>query len=169
MPEKQTDRLSFLWNVHSYTHEYIRFADAKACVVIAWAGALLGFLISADAHKGLLTLPCNWQVFLLRFAAVLAFACLAASFVLAVIVVLPRVQKGTSKGFVFWKSIVAHGSMDHFRDAVRHLSESDLESEICNHLSIVASVADRKYWLITWSIGIGLLGSIAAAIVLLLR
>ena len=34
--------LDFLWNVHSYTNEYIRFADAKAAFVVTIAAALVG-------------------------------------------------------------------------------------------------------------------------------
>jgi hypothetical protein len=40
----------FIWKVHSYTNEYIRFADAKAGAVIAWCSALTAALFAAKAH-----------------------------------------------------------------------------------------------------------------------
>jgi len=40
----------FAWKVHAYTNDYIRFADAKAGVVITWCASLVALLFAAKAH-----------------------------------------------------------------------------------------------------------------------
>jgi hypothetical protein len=37
----------FLWQVHEYTNEYIRFADTKAAFIVAASTALIGTSISS--------------------------------------------------------------------------------------------------------------------------
>src|SRR5437763_11946832 len=42
--------LEFLWKVHSYTNDYIRFADTKAGIALALVAGLLATLFGSKAH-----------------------------------------------------------------------------------------------------------------------
>ena len=47
----EQDQNEFFWKVHSYTNEYIRFADTKAELVIGWTLALVGALRSGRTQE----------------------------------------------------------------------------------------------------------------------
>jgi hypothetical protein len=48
-PDKNADATAkFLWDVHKYTNDYIRFADTKAAFVAAASTALIGTLVGSN-------------------------------------------------------------------------------------------------------------------------
>jgi hypothetical protein len=44
-------QIEFAWHVHTYTNEYVRFADTKAAAVLAISAGLIGGLFAAKAHR----------------------------------------------------------------------------------------------------------------------
>ncbi len=98
------DRDGFLWNVHSYINEYIRFADTKAELVIGWITAITGGLLAVQFQKKLNL--CHMA----GIASSIGFGLLVLSFVFAFLVLLPRLRTSQPKGFIFWRSIRASGS-----------------------------------------------------------
>lgn len=160
----------FLWNVHSYLNEYIRFADAKAVVVIAWASALFGALHSADAHHFLdprtftLTSPEFW-LSLHGIGAFLGFALLTGSFTVAVGSIIPRLWDGTKPGFIFWGNVLRYAGPADFYSAL--LNEPDLPRHLAEHIYTLARIATTKYSRIAWAIRLAFLGSIAAGLTVL--
>jgi hypothetical protein len=47
----------FIWKVHPYTNDYIRFADTKAAAVIAWCVSLISLLFASKAHHRFIQAP----------------------------------------------------------------------------------------------------------------
>jgi|SRR5208337_832171 len=126
-----TPSIEFIWKVHDYTNNYIRFADTKAALVIVVASGLTASLYAAQAHHYFrlsrlsLHAASGWAT-LLGVGSLLAFLCLGGSIFLAVLAVVPRlrlqpragrtlVQKPLHSsgeqpvGYVFWRSILACG------------------------------------------------------------
>ena len=146
MTEEQQARVDFLWNVHSYTNEYIRFADTKAALTVAWATALLGVLYAERVHAVPNPETGFWVTSLLAAAA------LCAGFVLSVWSILPRLlcnpiarssPKNTktiatkSVGLIYWGDVLS------LNDAVTYqLNVSKLDDE--NFVGVRVTVNDIK-------------------------
>ncbi|MCY2926387.1 MAG: hypothetical protein NT031_13295 [Planctomycetota bacterium] len=61
VPDDGKPALEFAWNTHRYLNEYIRFADAKAGVVIAVCSALVASLYAGKVYSFLMkTAPAGW-------------------------------------------------------------------------------------------------------------
>ena len=69
-----TGHRDFLWKVHSYTNDYIRFSDAKSGVVIGFAVATLGALYATGAFATIrATTPGDWSALDQTLLAAVAF------------------------------------------------------------------------------------------------
>jgi hypothetical protein len=85
----------FVWKVHSYTNDYIRFADAKAGAMITWCAGLIALLFTIKAQNRFMdTGPTftgiDFEATALGFLAVSAFILLAFSVLFGFLTVLPR-------------------------------------------------------------------------------
>lgn len=92
---------------------------------------------------------------------------LAAGSALGVAVVYPR-RRGSRRGFIYWESIVKHGSGETYADKIASLSETDLAREQLHHCFELASVCQRKYRTLTWALRAGTVGAFSALFYLLL-
>jgi hypothetical protein len=163
----KADQREFLWKVHEYTNEYIRFADAKAGAVAVFCGALLGVLYSNELHKPLFTAPLGaWQ---LRDAvAAAAFVLLALGALAAAFSIRPRLPNPQPKGFIFWESVRAHPDGVSFANAAASESMDALGRHLAVHLHTIAGIASTKYWWGQVSILVTIAGAFCAAAALLL-
>ncbi len=159
---------NFLWEVHKYTNEYIRFADTKAGFIAGAATALIGGLIASSLFDSiLLARPRLWSnLQWLGFASLLL---LVVSLGLSVAAIQPRLWNKTSVGFIFWGSIAGHGSMLQFTRAIHDLSLLGKTSAISDHLFILSSIAKRKYAFVGWAFSVGVAGGALAGLVLFVQ
>jgi hypothetical protein len=172
-PEAVSFRVDFLWKVHEFTHQHIRFADTKAALVIMGASGLLSALFGARLH--LRFLSAAWlsaAVALEREAAVGAaalgaFLLLAGAVVLAVWSILPRVRHDQAPGFLFWENIRSHGDAYQFDQSLSQQSSTDLMRHLQDNLFLLAGVCQAKYACVNWSMRLALLGGMAAGLILL--
>jgi hypothetical protein len=162
-----TDRTEdFLWKVHSYTNDYIRFADTKAAVVIAWASALVSGLYGLKAHHFLAPAkfdtadPALWPTLQGGLAAT-AFLFLGLAFVMAMAVVMPRLWTKKTTGFIFWEDILGHVSGTALLNDLERSQET--KKHLADHLFQIAQISRRKYRRLRWAIGFSLVGGVAAA------
>jgi len=159
------DKNSFLWNVHSYMNEYIRFADTKAGVVTAWSTALLSVLVATRAFNhfldGKLWCVTGW-------IALLSFALLAGAFGTAVFVIAPDLRVGgkekRTRDLIFWKSVREFKNADEYRQAVE--SETDPIRPLASHVYSLADVAKRKFRCVDLSILLAAVGTLFAIVVI---
>jgi len=150
----------FLWNVHSYINEYIRFADTKAALVIAYGSALAGVFYAKGLHKAPLACPINrWDERLALSA--LAIGLVLTSVLVAVIAIMPQLRSSGRKGIVFWNDIVAHKNSDGYHGAVAGLPPQELLRQLSRHVYFLSVIARRKYVLTRVSMIGSLAGSLA--------
>lgn len=151
------ERIEFLWNVHSYLNEYVRHADTKAELVIAWTSALLGLLVAGGFHQKFeFTLPGS--------LCGIGFVLLAAAFGAAFWVVRPRLKTSQMPGFIYWKSIVAHGRRESFAQSIAAQPAEGLAEHIAQHLFDLSQIADAKYRWVGISIALAFLGSVLCGV-----
>ena len=103
----ESTKQDFLWHVHGYINDYIRFGDTKAAFAGTVASGLLAALYGSQFRIQILQVPYReWPV--ASWLAVAAAVFLGFSSVLALWTVRPRLRSSQSKGFIFWGSIAAH-------------------------------------------------------------
>ena len=160
------DRVGFLWEVHKYINEYIRFADTKAAYIAGVATALIGSLVASSLFDSLSRASlCQWSK--LQWMGFLGLILLALSLGLSIAAIRPRLWNNRSIGFIFWGSIVGHDTAHNFMRAAQGLTEEEMTKSISEHLFVLAAIAQRKYTYVDRALYAGLVGGVVAAVVLL--
>lgn len=156
---------AFQWSVHSYINEYIRYADTKAALVIAYASAMIGVLYARGLHKTFTEHAIGtWSLRVYLSAG--AFSLLAVSILLAACSVAPRLSTHGDRGFVFWDDIRRHDSPDSYNGALCSLSSEDLTSQLSTHIFSLSGIAKNKFRLVGFSSWTALIGSAVAGFLL---
>jgi hypothetical protein len=159
-------RVDFLWRVHSYTNDYIRFADTKAGFTAGIVAALMGALIASHPFDSIGHTPI-YQWHYRTWASIIALLFLLFSFGFALWAIKPRRNTSMPKGFIYWDSIAAHTSDAGFAEACRQLNEDDLELNVARHLHTLAGICKRKYDWTALAIQTGCVGGAVAGAVIL--
>jgi hypothetical protein len=134
----------FLWKVHSYTNDYIRFADAKAGFVVGFASAVLWALFAGKCHEMFISVaPRQWTG--LAWMSLASYVSLLASILASITAVSPRLWAGASKGLIFWQSVVRYGDADAYATAALAVPSEELPNHLAHHVFVLASVSCRKY------------------------
>jgi hypothetical protein len=159
----------FLWKVHGYTNDYIRFADTKAAIAATAASGIIGALLSSSVFDSLFKLDwMHWPK--LAFVAFSALLLLAVSVSCSIAAIWPRLRSRSFTGFIFWDNIVEHRAPQTFSKAIRTLTNAQMDQSVSDHVFILATICKRKYRWVNRAIAIGVLGaSIGALVILLLR
>src|SRR5260370_23057113 len=162
----------FLWKVHSYTNDHIRFADTKAAFCVGIASALMGALFASKSHelftKALTSQDVGHRTFL-ACVSLGAFVLLAISMGTAVTVVRPRLWTHSEKGFIFWGAVSKFDAGGAFAAQFAAQTEAELNECLSHHLYSLAKVCRRKYiWLIV-AILTAAVGGAFAVVVLLFK
>jgi hypothetical protein len=162
----------FLWKVHSYTNEYIRFADTKAAFCVGVASALIAGLFASKSQDLFMNAilrrgGATWSA--LACLSLAAFVFLGASIAASVVAVVPRLRAGSGEGFIFWESISDFGGAAEFAAAYRIQTEAKLNECLSDHLYILASVCRKKYFWVNAAMGTAVVGGVLAVADLLLK
>lgn len=158
----------FLWQVHEYSNEYIRFADTKAAFIAAATSALIGASISSSVLDSfLLKAPSVW--YWSQWLAAIGLLLLSLSTFFSLVVVWPRLWNKTSVGFIFWEAITGHQSAANFSQAIHKTTGQERTTSIAEHLFILGSVARRKYLYAKYALWLGVPGGGLTAIALFLQ
>ncbi len=151
----------YLWHVHQYVSESIRFADGKAGFCMAVSGGMLGALASNhDQRMG------HSPMDLEGVCWIASCGLLTASFLAAVAVVFPRLRSHQPKGFIFWRGISEYESQEVFSVSVLQVDKRELTEHLAQNLFAISLVATAKYRCIRTSIVLGCLGGFMAAFLL---
>lgn len=158
MPDEPKDAETsrgFLWNVHLYINEYIRFADMKAELVIVWDTAVIGGLLAVK-------FPTLFDYkTALGIGAMVAFGLMVLSFMVATYVVIPRLPRAPGRGYVFWGNILEHKTRDEFVASFKNAPQTVVDDEVTAHLFDLSKVSDKKYYWVWWCIVLASVGSLA--------
>lgn len=164
--EEDGVRVDFLWKVHSYTNDYIRFADSKAGFVAASVVTLIGTLVAAHAfdHVGWIA-PSSWPVH--TWIGFLALGLLVVSFLCALLAIRPRLHSTVPKGFIFWTSVAEHANDLAYAEECSKLTAHEIELNVSRHVYTLAGICKRKYFWTNLAMLIGSAGGALAGGVLL--
>ncbi|HEX8903844.1 MAG TPA: Pycsar system effector family protein [Longimicrobiaceae bacterium] len=158
----------YLWGVNAYINDHVRFSDTKAGSVIVLAGAVLSLLYGGGLQRSFAGRPfAEWTV--TSVAALLAFLALGGSVVTAAWSIRPRLVRVHQSGFIFWESVLAHGSADAFVRALNGQSRQELLDHLATQIYYVSLVCSRKFLWVARSIQLCLVGALLAAAVLVFR
>jgi hypothetical protein len=162
------DNEEFLWEIHKYTNEYIRFADAKGAFVAAASTALIGSLVASSLFDSLFKKnPCRWGV--VQWIGVAGLLLLTLSLIFAVLVIRPRLWNQESAGYIFWESIAGHKTPTAYSEATKKLAASERSTAISTHLFTLASVAKRKYRYVNLAVISAMVGGMLTGVVLFIQ
>lgn len=158
--------LDFLWKIHGYVNEYIRFADTKAAFTITLAVAVLGGLLSSGVHRlVVLAPPSQWT--LLESAAGASMFLLAISVFLGGCAIWPRFwRRGAGEGHIFWGAIVEQPNANAFWAGIRNRAPENLTEAVAHHVYSLANVCARKYSYVSLSMGAAFVGAVLGALAL---
>jgi hypothetical protein len=106
----------------------------------------------------------EWNI--LDTFAFVAMIALAASVLLALIVVVPRTS-GSRRGFLFWEAVAEYESGRQYSDDLRLLSAATLTQVKAEHCFDLARVCRRKYGILRAAIWSGAVGLAASIVVFL--
>jgi hypothetical protein len=144
---------------HAYINTYIQIADTKAAVSFGVTSALLAYLLQNEKFlQSLKPYGMNVNDIL---SSILLVTLVISSF-LSISVILPRLT-GFSHGYVFWRAVAERkSSFDYFQE-LKKLSHPDLIRCKIEHCYEIASVCNKKYRVLLWSMwsgaaGVGLFG-----------
>ena len=192
MPDPTKEQLDFAWKVHSYTNEYIRFADSKAGLTLAVAAGLVASLFGAKAHAYIhwsrLWFVCGqfeWESTLIGIFSLVSFLGLLAAAVLLVWAIEPRIWSKshedkrtemdamppllvTSRGLIYWELVRAHGTAAAYEAELKDTDCNAQITQVTAHIFVLGDIAKRKYVRIKWAIWAGCLGTLASLITLYL-
>jgi hypothetical protein len=159
----------FLWHVHEYINEYVRFGDAKAGFAGTIASGLLAVLYGSTAHSQVLQLPYRkWPA--AAWLSVGAAIFLGTSILLALWTVRLRLRSSQTLGFIFWGSIAAHEDVGGFRSSFHAQSEKTLSDHLLHHIfDLSEKVCVPKYRNISLCIAALSIGGILAGAALVLQ
>jgi hypothetical protein len=164
----------FVWHTHAYTNEGIRFADTKAAAVIAWCSGLIAMLFAAKVHRRFMDYPLAlsnilWAETVLGAVSLLAFLLLAAAVLCAFIAIVPRLWSregaaGHIPGYIYWEVIRPHGSPEAYKEEVLAQDPETLLGHALEHLYVLAGIAQKKYYWVSWSLWVAAMGSLVAGL-----
>ena len=162
-----THSREFLWKVHGYVNDYIRFADTKAAFCLGVASELVGALFSSKSQELFLKPPQTFT--LLAWMSLAAFLFLVFSIGSAVIVVYPRLWIHALKGHSSYMAIAEFPSAKAFAADFGLQSDQELNDQLSNQLYSLAKVCRRKYRWVGVAMATAVIGGGLAVYVLLFK
>lgn len=161
-----TEKRQFLWKVHDYINDYIKFADTKAGFCFGLTSALIGVLYSTRCHELFLKIPFQQWNFG-AYLSLSAFLFLASSVGLAIHVVTPRLRRHSKRGFVFWEAISQFEDADLYDGAYDAQSSHEMTMNLSHHVYALAKICDCKYKWVVAAMLTGGTGGLLSLLVLL--
>lgn len=167
------EHLGFAWSTHQYLNDYIKFADAKAGVLMTLAGGLLVFTLRLDSFE---------RAEDAKWFAILGIGCLSLSFVAGILTVTPRLftketkqhpwlslrqsfrPSLTAKGLIFWNGIQAYQDVEEFKREFFSRECQGLVDAVCEHNEELSAILCRKFFYLCWAMRLLWIGLTATAV-----
>lgn len=156
----------FLWKVHNYTNEYIRFADTKAAFLITAGSALVGVLVSSDVLDKSLKPAAHWGFS--TWLGLLGLFSLVVSILCAAWAIKPRLWGSAAVGLIFWESVRRHETNEAYYAALQRQS-GEYSKTVADHVYALGAVAKRKYLYVNLAIVFAIPGGLLAGTSVLLH
>ncbi len=164
--QRDANAYDFLWRVHANTNEYIRFADAKAGIVLGVVGGILTSEV-AKAGPRMNELPMGQWTFA-EWGAFSSMVLLLLSALAAGLAIAPRSNRDRKRGFIFWSGVREYPTSDQFASAVAAHTASQLQDAVADHVYTLAGIADTKFYLAGVATLLAFFGGLAGVLVIAL-
>jgi len=163
------ERLKFLWEVHKYMDHYVGSADSRATTTLVVASSLIGALYQSKVHQAFTSATWQHWLRLETLASVAAFICLVLGVYFCILAVIPRLQKTSTPGFVYWESVLQHGTFGQFWQQLSGWSHPGMAEHLAENVFTLAHITTRKYALLRRGMLSAFIGGILGATVLIFR
>lgn len=120
---------------NSYLNDYIKFADAKALVIITINGLVIRILFDYLTNNLVAT-----KYFFTLISCVL----LLSAIFFSVLVVYPRTSAKNSKGLIFWENVSSMDKEEYLKE-VKEIKEEDLLEKVIEQNYFLSKTATMKY------------------------
>jgi hypothetical protein len=81
----------------------------------------------------------------------------------------PRLNTTQPSGYIFWQSILGHGTRNDFVAAVAEMTPEEAQTHVAQHLYDLSGICVKKYWWINLAIILASAGTIWSGVTYLLR
>jgi hypothetical protein len=139
--------------VNDYFNHYVGIADAKAAGFLA-AALTVGAAAVALKPTSVLGMLFYW----------LSLGLLGASAVTACIAIFPRLPRASNRGLIFWEEVRVWPDASAYQQAVAQANAQNIEFEYAAQNRVVSDVLHQKHVWVRWSIGLFMIGTVAAAL-----
>jgi len=139
-------KIDFAYNVLNQVHDWIRFSDEKAGLILATDGVLLGFFTSqiSSVKSTIIQIP-NWSLLMIfYFLVVMIGLCLLLSIVFAFRVIYPQLNVGESKSLIYFGHIHTKSECDFVSEFLK-ADDDKLERDVLTQIYSCAKIAWQKY------------------------
>jgi len=150
-PADARDRQDFVWHVHAYLNDQIKFADTKAAFVAALATGVTGALYGAHVHEHF-TGPAGAGRLWPGGVAAAAFGLLIFSLVTCLASIVPRRRSFQPRGYIYWGAIAEHDSQETYYRQLQSETADALTEHLGHHAYTLATICKDKYRWLTWAI-----------------
>jgi hypothetical protein len=175
-------RLESAWKIHAYTNDYIRFADQKAGVFLAFQSGLLAAMFTVKLQTVCLDCPFgSWTA----GCATVAFVGLALGAVFALLAVAPRLQAAFKTiercwpwatttprmppGLIYWEQVLGHKTGGDYSEAISSTNVRQLTNAVAEHTFVLGTIAHKKYMWVNLSVMVSSLPAVAGAVAIFLH
>ena len=162
-------QVSFLWEVQKYLNHYVTLADSRATATLAISSGVIGALYQTKVHTAFASATLIQWMAWETLAAVTAFIGLVLGVSFCILAVIPRLKKTPEAGFIYWESILQHGSAATYWQQLHGKSIDELGELLAGNVFVAASIATRKYTLLRRGMLAAFIGGLLGATVLVFR
>lgn len=158
----QAVKIEYIWKIHEHLSENIKFADAKAGLLIIFISTLIGALHTTGNTKQLAIFSLSFRGIILLLTLML----MLTSIFFAVIVILPRLKTSVNTGIIFWVGILTHGKSDSYAEKMATVTEADLINQLSAQVFDLAEICNQKYKYVKYSLYCAVPSALAAAFII---
>jgi len=139
-------KIDFAYNMLNQVHDWIRFSDQKAGLILATDGVLLGFFTSKiTLARSIIAQSQSWVLpTIFCFLVVMIGLCLLLSIVFALRVIYPRLNVGESKSLIYFGHIHTKSECDFVSEFLK-ADDDKLERDVLTQIYACAKIAWQKY------------------------
>jgi hypothetical protein len=156
-----------LLDQREHADRYIAIADTKAAFLIGLLSAVILALYQSSVGKHLLFPVREWGFSQVLF--VIALMALAASVLLAIFVVRPRLFNTAKLGLIPWLGVSCFPDRAEYVKRLGAATRAELMEELAGNVYDLSKIARKKYYWLGWSFRMTMLGLIASVLACLLR
>lgn len=141
-----TKKTDFAVDTLDQIHDWIKFSDEKAGLILATDGVLLGFFTSQfKSVKSIIIQGHNWALLtIFCFLVFMIGLCLILSILFAFFVIYPRLNVGESKSLIYFGHIRTKSECDFVNEFLK-ADDEKLENDLITQIYACSKIAWQKY------------------------